>query len=89
MDAVVEIPALVTKDAVRPLALAPLPEGELGLMLQVKAYERLTVAAVAEGSKAAAVQAMTIHPLVRDYGLACRLVEEYAEAHGSLFPALG
>jgi 6-phospho-beta-glucosidase len=87
-DAVLEIPAYVAKDVVRPLALAPLPERELGLMLQVKAYERLTVRAVAEGSKAAAVEALTIHPLVRDYGLACRLVEEYADAHGNLFPAL-
>jgi 6-phospho-beta-glucosidase len=87
-DAVLEIPAYVSRDSVHPLALAPLPEAELGMMLQVKAYERLTVQAIAEGSKTAAVQALTIHPLVRDYSLACRLVEEYAAAHGHLFPAL-
>jgi 6-phospho-beta-glucosidase len=87
-DAVLEIPAYVSRDTVRPLALAPLPEAELGLMLQVKAYERLTLRAVAEGSKSAAAQALGIHPLVRDYGLAVRLVEAYAEAHGDLFPAL-
>lgn len=87
-DAVLEIPAYVSRDSVQPLALAPLPEAELGLMLQVKAYEWLTIRAVAEGSKAAAVQALAIHPLVRDYGLACRLVDEYAAAHGDLFPAL-
>ncbi len=87
-DAVLEIPAYVSADSVHPLALAPLPEAELGLMLQVKAYERLTVRAVGEESKAAAVQALAIHPLVRDYNLACRLVDEYAAAHGDLFPAL-
>lgn len=87
-DAVLEIPAYVSRGAVRPLALAPLPPAELGLMLQVKAYERLTVAAVADGSRAAATQALAIHPLVRDYGLARRLVQAYAEAHGDLFPAL-
>jgi 6-phospho-beta-glucosidase len=88
LDAVLEIPAHVSRGVVQPLALAPLPGAELGLMLQVKAYERLTVRAVVEGSKAAAVQALAIHPLVRDYRLACRLVEAYAEAHGELFPAL-
>jgi 6-phospho-beta-glucosidase len=87
-DAVLEIPAYVSRDSVRPLALAPLPGAELGLMLQVRAYERLAIRAVAEGSRDAAVQALTVHPLVRDYSLACSLVDEYAAAHGDLFPAL-
>ena len=50
-DAVVEIPAHVSADMVRPLAVGDVPAEQLGLMLQVKAYERLTIAAIAEGSR--------------------------------------
>ena len=87
-DAVVEIPAHVSTDAVRPLAVGDVPREQLGLMLQVKAYERLTIAAVAEGSRAAAVHALAVHPLVRDVGLAAHILDDYIAGHGALFPPL-
>jgi 6-phospho-beta-glucosidase len=87
-DAVVEVPALVGKAGVEPLAQGEVPEACLGLMLQVKAYERLTARAAVEGSRALALQALVLHPLVGDIGLAERLLSGYVARHGSLFPAL-
>ena len=85
---VVEVPAFVGKGTVRPLAVGEVPAGPLGLMLQVKAYEQLTIAAATEGSYAKALQALTLHPLVQDHAVATAILEGYREGHGALFPAL-
>lgn len=87
-DAVVEIPAYIGRDLVRPLAVRQAPDEQLALMQAVKAYERLTIEAVAEHSRAAAVHALTVHPLVRDYQLAERILDGYIAGHGRLFPEL-
>jgi 6-phospho-beta-glucosidase len=87
-DDVVEIPAYVGKGLVRPLAVGEAPGHALGLMRQVKAYEQLTIAAAIEGSYARAVEALTVHPLVRDYTTAKAILDEYREQHGTLFPTL-
>lgn len=87
-DDVVEVPAYVAGGAVHPLAQGAIPPACLGLMQQVKAYERLTIAAAVEGSFARAVLALTLHPLVQDEQLARQLVSEYATAHAAFFPAL-
>jgi 6-phospho-beta-glucosidase len=57
-------------------------------MQAVKAYERLTIQAVAEGSRAAAVHALAVHPLVADVRLAEQIVDGYMAAHGAFFPEL-
>lgn len=87
-DAVVEVPAFVSRDLVRPLAVGAVPEGCLGLMSEVKNYERLTIAAAQEGSYALARQALAIHPLLRDYTLAGTILDEYCARHGDAFPQL-
>ncbi len=87
-DDVVEVPAYVGRDLVRPLAVGAVPGHALGLMQQVKAYEQLTIAAATEGSYSKALQALTVHPLVRDYNLAKVILDEYREQHGRLFPVL-
>ena len=58
-------------------------------MQQVKAYERLTIAAATEGSYAKALQALVLHPLVQDYDIAKAILEGYREGHGPWFPVLG
>ncbi len=88
-DDVVEVPAFAGPGFLRPLAVGDIPPACLGLMKQVKAYERLTIAAVAKGSYAKALEALVVHPLVRDYGTARAILDEYREKHGALFPALG
>jgi 6-phospho-beta-glucosidase len=87
-DAVVEIPAWVSRQTVRPMAVQPLPLHCLGLMQQVKAYERLTLDAAREGSYSAAVMALALHPLVPDYATAKAMVDDYRRELGALLPAL-
>ena len=85
---VVEIPARVSKNSIKPLNVGDIPDHCLGLMKQVKEYERLTIAAAVQGSYTKALMALTIHPLVSDFSLAKKLLDEYIQQHGVFFPAL-
>lgn len=87
-DAVLEIPAYISRDLIRPLSVRPVPAEQLALMQSVKAYERMTIETARSGSRLAAVHALTIHPLVRDAQLAARILDGYIEGHGNLFPEL-
>lgn len=87
-DAVVEIPAYIARDLAHPLAVSAVPLEQLALMQAVKAYERLTIEAVAGGSRSAAIHALAVHPLVRDVQLAGRILDGYIAGHGALFPEL-
>jgi 6-phospho-beta-glucosidase len=74
-DAVVEIPARIDRDGAHPLPLGPLPPVLLGLVQQMKAYERLTVAAATGGDRGLALEALLVNPLVRDYQVAAPLLD--------------
>jgi 6-phospho-beta-glucosidase len=87
-DDVVEVPALVARDSIRPLAVGDAPAHCLGLIKQVKAFERLTIAAAMEGSRSKAIAALTVHPLVRDHAKARAILDGYQQQHGSAFPVL-
>jgi 6-phospho-beta-glucosidase len=87
-DEVVEIPALVARDLVRPLAVGSIPSHCLGLMRMVKDYEQLTISAAVEGSYARALQALASHPLVRDRHAARQILDGYIQHHGAIFPPL-
>ncbi len=67
------VPMTFTQEEVKPSNLA--------LMQTIKRYEKLTVEAVRTKSKAAAIEALTIHPLVQDYELAVKLVNAYCAAN--------
>jgi len=84
----VEIPAIVGKDWVHALSVGSIPDQCLGLMKQVKAYEKLTIEAAVEGSFEKALHALTIHPLVQDETIARCILIEYIQSHGGLFPKL-
>ncbi len=86
---VVEVPALVGPGLLRPLVVGDIPTDCLGLMQQVKEYERLTIAAAVECSYEKALQALVRHPLVPDPGTARAILTGYRERHGALFPPLG
>lgn len=85
---IVEIPAVVSKNTVLPVAIGEVPDHCLGLMKQIKAYELLTIEAALEGSSKKAVAALTIHPLVSDYNLSKKIVDGYMKNHGEYFPKL-
>lgn len=88
-DDVVEVTCRVKNGVLRPYALGEIPDHALGLMKQVKAYERLTIEAAVEGSYSKAVKALALHPLVPSYETANAILDDYIEEHGEHFPELG
>jgi 6-phospho-beta-glucosidase len=87
-DDVVEIPAIVSKNRIEPVAVGELPNHCLGLMKTIKAYERMTIQAAMEKSYDKALYALTIHPLVQDHSLARKVLDGYLAMHGDYFPKL-
>ncbi|MPY37724.1 6-phospho-beta-glucosidase [Streptomyces adustus] len=83
-DAVIEVPCLVDANGAHPVAVAPLPEHATGLVCAVKGVERVVLAAAGSGSRATAVKAFALHPLVDSVNVARRLMEDYAEVHPGL-----
>lgn len=78
-DDVVEVTCTIGREGAVPMSFAKeeICPSTLALMKTIKRYEKLTVEASLRKSKAAAVEALTIHPLVQDYALAAQLVDAY------------
>ena len=85
-DAVVEIPAKVGAGGATAGKLAALAPEMLGLVQQVKAYERLTVQAAVAGDRDAALKALLANPLVAQYKVARPLLEALLEANRAHLP---
>ncbi|MFI6080188.1 6-phospho-beta-glucosidase [Streptomyces sp. NPDC051217] len=83
-DAVIEVPCLVDATGAHPVAVAPLPDHATGLVCGVKAVEREVLAAAESGSRATAVKAFALHPLVDSVSVAGRLVDGYTREHPGL-----
>ncbi|MFJ4269124.1 6-phospho-beta-glucosidase [Streptomyces coelicoflavus] len=83
-DAVIEVPCLVDANGAHPMAVDPLPDHATGLVCAVKAVERDVLTAAGTGSRAAAVRAFALHPLVDSVDVARRLVDGYREVHPGL-----
>ena len=80
-DDVVEVTSLVDQHGATPLAQGSLPPAAHALIDPIKAYERLTVEAAVEGSYAAALEALLVHPLVGSYPVAKGILDDYLSAH--------
>jgi 6-phospho-beta-glucosidase len=80
-DDVVEITCRIDGDGIQPQAVGEVPASALNLMRSIKLYERLTVRAIRERSKALAVEALMAHPLVLSHSRASILVDEFLAAH--------
>ena len=85
---IVEVTCYLAHGLIRPFTMGNIPDHALGLMKQVKSYERLTVEAVVKGSYTTALKALALHPLVPSYNVAKQILDDYIEQHGDLFPAL-
>jgi 6-phospho-beta-glucosidase len=85
-DAVVEVPARVDRDGAHPLPVGKLPPEMLGIVEQVKAFERLTIQAAVAGDGKAALKALVANPLVADYAIAAPLLEALLEANRRHLP---
>ena len=76
-DDVVEVTCEVGPKGCTPHRIGAVDEQNLELIRRVKNYERLASKAIREKSRAAAVQALTLHPLVNSSSLACALTDAY------------
>jgi 6-phospho-beta-glucosidase len=85
---VVEVPVLVSRDGIQPFEVEDIPQHCMGLIQQVKQYERLTIEAAVENSYQKALLALAIHPLLRDFGLARNILDAYITRHQGYFPEL-
>ncbi|MFG2648781.1 6-phospho-beta-glucosidase [Streptomyces sp. NPDC048436] len=83
-EAVIEVPCSVDANGAHPLATDPLPGHATGLVCAVKAVEREVLSAAESGSRATAVKAFALHPLVDSVAVARRLLDGYREAHPGL-----
>jgi 6-phospho-beta-glucosidase len=83
-DAVIEVPCLVDANGARPVAADPLPYHAVGLVTAVKADERAVLEAAESCSRAAAVKAFALHPLVDSVSVAERLLDNYTKVHPGL-----
>lgn len=85
-DAVVEVPARIGAGGAQPVRLRPLPPELLGLVQQVKAYERLAVEAARTGDRRAARLALLANPLVADRAAAGAILADLLAAHRDYLP---
>ena len=84
---VVEAKCLVNRSGAAPVAVKP-PDNPyiMGMMQAVKAYEKLTVRAAMNGSRADALAALMVHPLIGDYRKAKAALDEMIEANADYLP---
>jgi 6-phospho-beta-glucosidase len=85
-DEVVEIGARVGRDGVTPIPVEPLGPELLGLVLQLKAYERLTIQAALSGDRQTALLALLANPLVARYSTAAPLLDALLGANRRFLP---
>ncbi|GAA2650646.1 family 4 glycosyl hydrolase [Paractinoplanes durhamensis] len=76
-DAVVEVPCEVDAAGAHPYPGAFVPSHGIALVRRIKTTERAVLAAAAEESRAIAVRAMALHPLVDSVPIARRLIDAY------------
>ncbi len=86
-DAVVEVPARITRDGAQPLPQAALAPEMRGLVQAVKAYEELAIAAAKTGDRGVALRALMANPLVSDYAIAAPLLDALLEANRAHLPS--
>jgi len=78
---VVEVPCRLSADGPQPRRMGALPAPARDLVLEVKAYERATIAAALHRSWRDAVAALAGHPLVPSQDVAVKIADEYRRRH--------
>jgi 6-phospho-beta-glucosidase len=85
-DAVVEVPAVITRDGAAPVPAEALAPEMRGLVQETKAYEDLTLQAARTGSRTLALKALLANPLVASYGVAEPLLAALLEENRRFLP---
>ncbi|MFC5404446.1 6-phospho-beta-glucosidase [Cohnella soli] len=86
-DASIEVNSIIDAQGAHPIQVTTQVGPEIrGLMQVVKAYEQLTVEAAVHGNAKAALQALTIHPLVGNAETAQAILNDILEQNKSFLP---
>ena len=76
-DAIVEVPCVVSRGGIVPVAIGDVPLEAQGLILQVRASERAAIDAALSGSRQLAIRALALHPLVPSVEMATSILDGY------------
>ncbi|KGX91667.1 6-phospho-alpha-glucosidase [Pontibacillus halophilus JSM 076056 = DSM 19796] len=87
-DAMVEVPAMLTKQGPKPFSVGPISTFYKGLIEGQLAYEKLVVDAFYENSYEKAMQALTLNRTVVDAPVARQILDDLIEANRDYWPAL-
>jgi 6-phospho-beta-glucosidase len=74
-DDIIETPCVVDREGPHARPVAAVPDHARDLVTRVKIYERATVQAAVSGTRADAVEALALNPLVHERALAEQLVD--------------
>jgi 6-phospho-beta-glucosidase len=85
-DDVVEVPCIVNRNGPTPLTVGTVPDLAMSLIQPVKTYERYAVEAAVKGDYQAALNALTVHPLVPSFTVAKAIMDEYLQVHKQYLP---
>jgi 6-phospho-beta-glucosidase len=85
-DVVIETNAVIDKAGAHPLSIGHVPTKIRGLMQVVKAYEELTIEAGVNGNYDAALQALTVNPLVPSAMIAKKILDDIIEQNKYYLP---
>ncbi|MEP6561859.1 MAG: 6-phospho-beta-glucosidase, partial [Nakamurella sp.] len=83
-DLVVEVPCIIDQQGAHPLPVAPLELHQLGLIASVRASEQAVIDAVVQRSRAQALRAFVIHPLIGSPRVAEQLLTDLLAANPEL-----
>jgi 6-phospho-beta-glucosidase len=88
-EAVVEVPCVIGRGGAVPTAIGSVPLEMQGLILSVRASERAAIDAALSGSRAMAIKALAIHPLVPSVEVATAILDGYLAGQPALAERYG
>jgi 6-phospho-beta-glucosidase len=83
-EAIVEVPCVIGRGGIVPVAIGSVPLEAQALILGVRAAERTAIDAALSGSRSQAVKALALHPLVPSVEVAGRILDGYLAGEPSL-----
>jgi 6-phospho-beta-glucosidase len=87
-DAVVEVPCVVGRGGIVPVAIGAVPLAAQARILAVRAAERAAIDAALSRSRSRAVEALALHPLVMSVDIARRILDRHLAAQPGLAETL-
>ena len=88
-EAIVEVPCIISRGGIVPTAIGSVPLHAQGLILSVRAAERVAIDAALSGSRSMAIKALALHPLVPSVDVAGRILDGYIAGQPTLVERYG